>query len=137
MGKKKLSSTAGADRCPCGSGLMYQACCARYHQGQNSPSAEALMRSRYSAYALGLDDYVLSTWAPETRPSQLFTPDEARPKWIGLSVLGSSEQGDRATVDFVARARTAQGAIKLAEHSRFERIEGRWYYVDGDELTQR
>lgn len=89
------------------------------------------MRSRYSAYALGLDDYVLETWAPETRPAVLFETGEERPKWLSLTVHASAEDGDSGTVRFTARGRTSQGAFKLEEHSRFRRENGRWLYVDG------
>ena len=58
--------------CPCGSGRAYAACCGRLHSGaENAASAETLMRSRYSAYVLKLEDYLLATWHPDTRPRQL------------------------------------------------------------------
>ncbi len=91
------------------------------------------MRSRYTAYATGNDDYVLSTWAEETRPAVLFEAGEARPKWISLEILSADEEGDIGHVHFVARARTSAGAMKLEEKSRFRREkDGRWLYVDGD-----
>lgn len=87
------------------------------------------MRSRYSAYACGDDAYVLATWAPETRPSRLFEPGEARPKWMKLKVLGHSTaaDGQSGEVHFRAVARTAHGALKMEEHSHFRRDEeGHW-----------
>ena len=54
--------------CPCGSGASLVACCGRWHAGEAAPTAEALMRSRYSAYVLGLEDYLLATWHASTRP---------------------------------------------------------------------
>ena len=93
------------------------------------------MRSRYTAYALGDDEYVLATWAPETRPETLFAPGEARPKWMRLTVHSSATAPDGQTgeVTFTALARTARGAMKLTEHSRFRRdADGHWLYVDGD-----
>ena len=68
--------------CPCGRGPSYAQCCARWHAGPlqgEAPDAETLMRSRYSAYALGLHDYLLQTWHPDTRPRQL-APDEPDPR---------------------------------------------------------
>ena len=90
------------------------------------------MRSRYTAYAMGRDEYVLATWHASTRPSVLFEPGEARPKWVGLSVEAEETAGDRATVRFVAKARTSAGAMTLSETSRFVREDGRWFYVDGE-----
>lgn len=95
------------------------------------------MRSRYSAYACGDDAYVLATWAPETRPSRLFEPGEARPKWMKLKVLGHSTaaDGQSGKVHFRAVARTANGALKMEEHSHFRRDEeGHWLYVSGEVL---
>lgn len=95
------------------------------------------MRSRYAAYVLGDDAYVLATWAPETRPHDLFAPGEPRPKWMSLRILGSGTAPDDRTgeVEFLAIARTPQGAIRMRERSRFRREpDGRWVYVDGDQL---
>ena len=123
--------------CPCGSRATYGRCCGRYHRAGalhlQAPTAEALMRSRYSAYALGLGDYLLATWHPRTRPAALDAQD-APPRWLGLEVRHHALQDDaHATVEFVARARQAGGrAMRLHETSRFVREDGRWYYVDGD-----
>ena len=124
--------------CPCGSGRACVQCCGRWHGGEPAPDAEALMRSRYSAYVLKLRDYLLETWHPDTRPA----PDDlglddaagARTAWLGLQVKSYTVTGpDAAEVEFVARFRVGGGrAQRLAERSRFERIDGRWYYRDGD-----
>jgi len=92
------------------------------------------MRSRYSAYALGLSDYVLSTWHASTRPKQLDLQEElAQGKWLGLSVKGHWPQGDKAEVEFVARYKPSIGpASRLHERSRFVLENGQWFYVDGD-----
>ena len=66
------------------------------------------MRSRYSAYALDLDAYVLETWAPETRPAVLFEDGEERPKWLSLVIHSSYEEGAEGRVSFTARGRTSQ-----------------------------
>lgn len=89
------------------------------------------MRSRYSAYALDLDAYVLETWAPETRPAVLFEDGEERPKWLSLVIHSSYEEGAKGRVSFTARGRTSQGAFRLEENSRFRLENGRWLYVDG------
>ncbi len=119
-----------ADACPCGGGA-YARCCGPFHAGEAVPAtAEQLMRSRYSAYVLGLDDYLLATWHPQTRPAaQDLQGDEAR--WLGLDLRSAQEQGDAATVEFVARYKIAGRAHRLHESSRFLREDGRWFYLDG------
>ena len=120
--------------CPCGSALPLSACCGRYHTGPaqlQAPTAEALMRSRYSAYVLGLNDYLLATWHASTRPGSL-DADPPGLKWLGLDVRGQQVQdATHATVEFVARSKLAGRAQRLHERSRFVREDGRWFYVDG------
>jgi SEC-C motif-containing protein len=120
--------------CPCGSGQAYQRCCAPFIGGDClPPSAESLMRSRYTAYVLEDEAYLLATWHPRTRPSQLDLEREPRPKWLGLSIKARKNQdADHACVEFVARYKIGGRAHRLHETSRFERIEGRWLYLDGD-----
>jgi SEC-C motif-containing protein len=89
------------------------------------------MRSRYSAYTLGLVPYLLDTWHPRTRPATL-SLDPAT-KWLGLEVRAHREVDEtHATVEFVARCRDAGRATRLHETSRFVREGGRWLYVDGE-----
>jgi SEC-C motif-containing protein len=120
--------------CPCGSGLSLADCCGRWHaglaEGQHAPTPEALMRSRYSAYVLGLIDYLLATWHPSTSPGEL----ELQPvKWLGLEVRQAEASGDAGVVEFVARCRNSLGrAERMHELSRFVREGGRWYYIDGE-----
>ncbi|MFT3733820.1 MAG: YchJ family metal-binding protein [Rhodocyclaceae bacterium] len=122
---------AKADVCPCGN-ASYAACCGRYHAGEAAPNAEALMRSRYSAYVLRLSPYLLDTWHPDTRPASLDLDDDPC-QWIGLQVLSHALQDDsHATVAFVARYRINGRAHRLSELSRFVKQDGRWFYVDGD-----
>lgn len=94
------------------------------------------MRSRYSAYTLGLEDYLLQTWAEETRPAPLDINTPPQPKWLGLEVLHASEGGNSAVVEFVARCKINGRAQRMQERSRFVRRltgdEWRWYYVDGE-----
>jgi SEC-C motif-containing protein len=119
--------------CYCGSGKSYEACCGRLHSGaENAASAEALMRSRYSAYVLKLEDYLLATWHPDTRPAELDL-DADDTKWLGLDVKKHVRQDEtHATVEFVARYRIAGKGYRLDELSRFVKQDGRWYYRDGE-----
>jgi SEC-C motif-containing protein len=118
-------------RCPCG-GADYALCCGRFHNGAPAPDAEALMRSRYSAYALKLEDYLLASWHPDTRPATLdLAADQC--KWIGLEVKKhQQESADNASVEFIARYKINGRALHLHETSRFVREAGRWFYVDGE-----
>jgi SEC-C motif-containing protein len=128
---KKTSLSARAP-CPCDSGQPYADCCGPWHTGLilgvHAPTPEALMRSRYSAYVLGLIDYLLATWHASTSPGEL---DLAPVKWLGLEVRHAQSTGDAGVVEFVARCRTSAGAERLHETSRFVRTDGRWYYIDG------
>jgi len=89
------------------------------------------MRSRYSAYVLGLEDYLLATWHVSTRPVELNLATEPRPKWLGLEVKTRTQIDDAATVEFVARLKVGGRAQRMHETSRFVREDGRWYYLDG------
>jgi len=120
-----------AASCPCGRPLPVADCCGRFHAGAAAPDAESLMRSRYSAYVLGLEDYLLATWHASTRPGALHLAQGPQPKWLGLDVRDHAGSGDAATVEFVARCRIGGRASRIHEVSRFVREQGRWYYVDG------
>ena len=119
--------------CPCDPSRSYAACCGPLHAGAPAADAQALMRSRYSAYVLGLQDYLLASWHPSTRPATLDL-DPAATRWLGLEVKRHRADGnDAATVEFVARYRVGGGsAVRLHEVSRFLREDGRWYYLDGE-----
>ncbi|MET8166709.1 YchJ family protein [Streptomyces sp. NPDC005329] len=116
--------------CPCGLPAGYEACCGRFHTGGDSaPTAEALMRSRYSAFVRGDVGYLLRTWHPRTRPERLELDPGMR--WTGLEILGTADGSafhTTGTVEF--RASYRGGA--LHERSRFERVAGAWVYVDGE-----
>ena len=120
-------------RCPCGTGLTYAECCGRLHDGTASAAtAEQLMRSRYSAFAVGDPAYLLATWHPRTRPASLDLDPEVR--WTGLEILattGGSMLAPEGTVEFRASYRLASGGGAQHEDSRFVREGGRWYYLDG------
>ncbi len=116
--------------CPCGS-ADYAACCGRFiERGELPQTAEELMRSRYSAYTLHDDVYLKWTWHASTRPSEAVAQDEDV-KWLELEVRRHVPDGDKATVEFVARYKVGGRAHRLHEISRFVREDGRWLYVDG------
>lgn len=121
--------------CPCGNPATYEACCKRWHHGPRrlmAPDAEALMRSRYTAFVLDELEYLLETWHPSTRPPSL-EANAPGVKWLGLQVRRHERRdADHATVEFVARSRHKGQASRLHEISRFVRENGRWFYVDGD-----
>ncbi|HEY1589903.1 MAG TPA: YchJ family metal-binding protein, partial [Rhodanobacter sp.] len=92
-------------------------------------------RSRYSAYVLRREDYLLATWHPDTRPASLrLTAQQPVPTWLGLEIRrGQTVDDDHATVEFVARYRLGGGrAQRQHETSRFVREHGSWYYLDGE-----
>lgn len=119
--------------CPCQSGKTLAECCAPLIAGAHpADTAEALMRSRYTAFSLRDEAYLLATWHPSTRPSGLGLAAEPVAKWIGLQVRQHCRTGDdSATVEFVARYRVGGRAHRLHETSRFVCEEAHWYYVDG------
>ena len=122
--------------CACGSNKNFTDCCGCYIEGNTpAPSAEALMRSRYVAYTLGREDYLLATWHPSTRPATLDMVDKIETKWLGLEVKRHEytlQKPDRALVEFVARYKVVGRAHRLHEVSRFVREGEQWFYVDGD-----
>ncbi|ENO88152.1 YchJ family protein [Thauera linaloolentis] len=120
--------------CPCGSGLPFARCCAPLLAGERAANtAEALMRSRYTAFARRDAAYLQRTWHDSTRPAALDLEEDPAPKWIGLQILAHEHTGaDRARVEFVARYRVGGRARRLHENSRFVRERGHWYYIDGD-----
>lgn len=124
-------------RCPCGSGAPYAACCEPLHRGRatglvTAPTAERLMRSRFSAFAVGDAEYLLLTWHPGTRPATLELDRDL--EWGRLEILGTTggaEHDTEGTVAFVAEYRDARSgrAGRLSEHSAFRRDAGQWFYV--------
>jgi len=119
--------------CPCGSPQNYADCCALYiEQGVLPPTAEALMRSRYTAYTRLNEDYLLATWHASTRPSALGLAQELQTRWIGLQVKRYESTHEQAVVEFVARYKLNGKAHRLHEVSQFVCADGRWFYVDGE-----
>ena len=125
-------------QCPCGSNADYAACCGRYHAGEPAPTAEALMRSRYAAYAMGKLDYIEATCGgpaaivfnrAEAEHSQLGT------EWLGLEIVETRkgrERDSEGTVSFVAQYSHNGAMASLAETSQFRRVDGAWLYWDRD-----
>lgn len=94
------------------------------------------MRSRYSAYTLQREDYLLETWHPATRPQQLELDTQPPPQWLGLKIVAIEDGGPADTeglVEFVARYKRGGRATRLQERSYFKRVDGRWLYV-GEEI---
>lgn len=120
--------------CPCGRPAALANCCGRYLAGTPAPDAESLMRSRYTAFTLADEAYLLATWHPDTRPAALHLAEGTAPKWLGLKVVRREDQDDsHATVEFVARYKIAGRAFRQHEVSRFIKLSGHWYYFDGNE----
>lgn len=129
-----LSDAAMPQACPCGKPADYAACCGRYIDGgAPAPDAEALMRSRYTAFTLGREAYLLATWHPDYRPAELGLAEDSQTRWLGLQVRRHERVDEtHAVVEFVARYKVGGRAHRLHETSRFLRVDGRWLYVDGD-----
>lgn len=120
--------------CPCCSGLDFQACCGPILAGEQAATAEALMRSRYSAFATRQLDHIELTQSPEVgakfgRADIERMADECQ--WTGLQIVSQTERGDSAEVEFVARFRQHNREMLHAERSQFRRENGRWLYVGG------
>jgi SEC-C motif domain protein len=121
-------------QCPCGSGILYAQCCQALLLGQRrAATAEALMRSRYSAYVMGDISYVLKTWHLSTRPPVI--DPETIPNWCGLEII-RTEKGqvddEAGIVEFKAKALSQKKTFELHEVSRFVKEAGQWLYVSGD-----
>jgi SEC-C motif domain protein len=121
-------------QCHCGSKELLTECCLPIIRGEKkAETAEQLMRSRYTAFDRQNNEYLLSSWAKETRPKQLDI-DEVPVKWIGLEVLETEEgsaQDDSGTVGFIATFIVSGHLCHLREKSRFLKEDGLWYYLDG------
>jgi len=119
--------------CPCGSGDALAACCAPLHAGSPAPTAERLMRSRFTAFAVGDAAYLRRSWSSATRPAELEL--DAGTVWRRLQIVdavGGGAADAEGVVEFRASYRDEEGAGLLHERSRFVREDGRWVYLDGD-----
>jgi SEC-C motif-containing protein len=127
-----VCQSCGMDQpCPCGSDENYGVCCGPLHRGeQQARTAEALMRSRYSAFACGDADYLFRTWHPRTRPAEVAIDPSIT--WTDLEVsdiVAGGADDDCGEVEFTARYESAGRAGGLHERSHFERRAGRWFYL--------
>ncbi len=122
--------------CPCNSGAAYAACCQPFLTGAGkAASAEALMRSRYSAYVRRDVEYLLKSWHPSTRPAQIDTT--TIPDWYNLQIVRTgpgNESDTHGIVEFIATALSPKGTCTLHEVSRFIKEDDQWFYADGSIL---
>ncbi|HMW92867.1 MAG TPA: YchJ family metal-binding protein [Candidatus Obscuribacter sp.] len=140
---KELDKKRRYEACACASGKLYGRCCAPYHGGQPAPTALTLMRSRFSAYALGLCSYIVSTTHKESplREANLEAWITsigrfcAATKFDGLKILEEASDAKDAAVAFVtfrAYLRQKENDAGFTERSRFLYEDGKWYYFSGD-----
>lgn len=129
-------------KCICQSGRDYNQCCEPYIEGSMHPAtAELLMRSRYTAYAMGNIKYIKDTLALETRKG--FDEKSAKTwatdsEWLGLKIISSKngkENDSKGTVEFNATYRAQGKVVEHHEVSQFRKDNDRWYFVDGDAHT--
>lgn len=123
-----------SEPCPCESGKPLQHCCLPYLLREKIPvTAEALMRSRYTAFTHNDEAYLRFSWHPDTCPEDIHLHAETR--WLGLAIK-STEHGlqddNNGRVEFVARYKNDGKAVRIHENSRFTRFENRWVYLDGE-----
>lgn len=137
---RKISANTGGElmrqSCPCGGIELLLECCGRFHAGEPAPTAEALMRSRYSAFALGLADYLIATTLPVQQASldrQALEDWSQHSTWLGLTVhevIAADDTFGHARVSFSARWADNEGTHEHREHSVFVQRSGCWYFID-------
>lgn len=120
--------------CICSSGINYEACCGLYHSGEKYPlTAEALMRSRFTAFARENEAYILATWDPETRPPKVDFPKNPI-AWTRLEIVEKKKgehKDSKGIVEFKAYYLLEDEEYVVNEVSRFRKAQGRWHYLDG------
>ncbi len=120
--------------CPCGSNQKSIVCCGKFHKGKlHAPTAEALMRSRYSAYVLEIPQYIYRTWDEDTRPTLQSLKEAKTENFIALEILSSKNGGLSdidGTVEFVAKFKIGNDLFEHHENSAFRRVKNHWVYVD-------
>lgn len=120
-------------RCPCLSGNTFDACCGPLLQGAAAPTAERLMRSRYTAFSLEDAGHLLRTWHPTTRPETCeFDPELSWRRLVIIDRVAGGPFDREGVVEFEAYWRQGAERGSLHERSRFVREERQWYYLDGD-----
>lgn len=120
--------------CKCGLDLEYESCCQPFHENTKRPvTAESLMRSRFTAYAMHNKAYLLETWDSSKRPENIdFSREDV--VWTKLEVLNTkkgSEKDSKGIVEFKAYYMQDNEAYVMSEISRFKKMAGRWFYLDG------
>lgn len=122
--------------CPCGSQKLYTDCCGPFLEGKmKPPTAQALMRSRYTAYTKLDTAYLVQSWHPTTRPHPEQLGLNQTVSWTGLDIVsfeGGGQGDEQGVVEFIARYESRGSEQVLHERSRFARFEGAWMYVDGE-----
>jgi len=130
----KYSNKTKAILCPCSSGHALVDCCLPYiEQVIAAPTAEALMRSRYSAFVLLNEDYLRYSWHPDTCPKNIRLNENTQ--WLGLKIkntIAGDVNDDTGEVEFVTRNKVNGKASRLHECSRFSRYNNRWVYLNGE-----
>lgn len=125
--------------CPCGSQNTYEGCCGIYISGgQNAATPEALMRSRYTAYSVQSFDYIEKTMkevAAEDFDQVSALEWSAQVKWLGLAIVSTKIEKELGFVEFIANYQVDNKKCTMHELSKFKKIEGVWYYVDGKILN--
>ena len=123
-----------SSHCPCNSGLSYSSCCKPFiAENKCAVTAEALMRSRYSAYVVKDVNYLLRTWHSSTRPAAIVSAEI--PEWCDLHIVrteAGDESDNHGVVEFKAKAIGQKKIFNLHEVSRFVKENNQWFYVDGD-----
>ena len=122
-----------ASACPCDSGKPFKTCCQPYlEKRQAAPTAESLMRSRYTAFVQHNEEYLRYSWHPDNCPKVIHLSTET--KWLGLKIiktLAGKVDDKTGEVEFVARSKINGKASRLHENSQFKRFDDRWVYVNG------
>ena len=134
---KTASATDAATPCPCSSTRLFTDCCGPIVTGAvAAATAEALMRSRYSAFVRQDAEHLLRSWWPASRPAEIAFA--ARQRWLGLEIKsstgGAADDGD-GEVEFVARYKINGKAERLHERSQFKKQNGCWFYVTGEQFS--
>lgn len=124
-----------SEKCPCGSSRQFAECCAPVIADHSrAETAEQLMRSRYTAFTLANNEYLLESWAEATRPGELNAEDDSI-QWIQLEIHGTEKgekQDNEGFVTFTASFLSSGHLCKLHEKSSFVKEDGLWYYVNGE-----
>ncbi len=128
-----------ASACPCGGGAPYRACCRRFHEGAEPAAPSALVRSRFSAFALGHGAYLWRTLHPDhplrARPEDEVIRELSRAKnelrYLGLTIHDAHADATHGEVLFAARVFAKGRDRSFVELSRFTRTADGWRYLDG------